>query len=129
MGPGGAVVIAALVALVGGVGSLLVVITWRGTRQIPRSPFATTTRLLSLQGPAMLILGVVLPKSTLATLNFEASGRWLMLALALVGGTAALRMVAEREVGGGRALITHLCFALVAATPIGEAVFGAFAMM
>lgn len=128
MGGAGAAVLAIGFLLVALLGLGLTVVAWLGARGAT-SRATTWSRYLLPVGMGVLALGVALPKSVLRDLAFETTGRALMLVAAVVGAACASVALGRRERGALRLLVAHVGFGLLAATPLGEALFALFAMM
>lgn len=119
--------VAVLFALVVFVGFMLAAIGFHATRRAGTDwTAARVGRWLSLIAPAAIALGIILPKRLLRAVDYEVSGRALLVAAAAFGVAAAVTAIARRERGGVRLLLAHVYFVAVGATELSELVFGAF---
>ena len=122
-------VIAIVVVFVALLGLALAALGFVATR---RSSGALATRMgrwLGAGGPGVIVFGIVSPKRFLQAIDFEVSGRAIVIAAAALGLAAAVMALARRERGAVALLLGHLYFLAVGVTKLGEIVFGAFKML
>ena len=126
MGPEGAVAAAVIMVVVFVITAVLVIFALMAKS---RGAPSIALRCITALQCAVLALGVLLPKSTLRAVEFVVTGRWLVVAVALVGTVLAVMMLRRGERGALRWFLAQLFIGIVMATFLGELIFAVFLMM